>query len=94
MSTPVTKHGKQWVTPTSNIDSPPDYEVFGNWFGFILIGLSWFLVALTFPFSMCFCLKVVKEYERVVIFRLGRLLSGGRVISHERQPLKICNNAS
>lgn len=27
--------------------------------------------------SLCFAVKVVQEYERVVIFRLGRLLTGG-----------------
>lgn len=32
---------------------------------------------MTIPFSLCFTVKVVQEYERVVIFRLGRLLSGG-----------------
>lgn len=26
---------------------------------------------------MCVCLKVIKEYERVVIFRIGRLIFGG-----------------
>merc|ERR1712242_356755 len=31
----------------------------------------------TLPFSLCFCLKVVQEYERAVIFRLGRLRLGG-----------------
>lgn len=31
----------------------------------------------TFPLSLFFCIKVVQEYERVVIFRLGRLLKGG-----------------
>ncbi|EJW71017.1 hypothetical protein WUBG_18075 [Wuchereria bancrofti] len=31
----------------------------------------------TFPISVCFCLKVVREYERAVIFRLGRLIGGG-----------------
>lgn len=31
----------------------------------------------TFPFSLFLCIKVVQEYERVVIFRLGRLLKGG-----------------
>eukprot|EP00093_Oithona_nana_P005668 05668.XXX_151688_146650_1 [CDS] Oithona nana genome sequencing. len=31
----------------------------------------------TLPFSLCVCFKVVQEYERAVIFRLGRLLSGG-----------------
>ncbi|CAG7643259.1 unnamed protein product [Allacma fusca] len=39
--------------------------------------LSWLIVVLTFPFSLFFCFKVVQEYERAVIFRLGRLQSGG-----------------
>lgn len=38
---------------------------------------SWLLIVLTFPVSLFFCLKVIKEYERVVMFRLGRLKSGG-----------------
>ncbi|KAK0086261.1 hypothetical protein PV325_003460 [Microctonus aethiopoides] len=45
--------------------------------GTILIGLSWVVVILTMPFSLFVCFKVVQEYERAVIFRLGRLLSGG-----------------
>ena len=45
--------------------------------GWILTALSWLIVVFTFPFSICFCLKVVQEYERAVIFRLGRLLGGG-----------------
>jgi erythrocyte band 7 integral membrane protein len=60
--------------------------------GWILIGLSWMIVVVTFPFSIIFCLKVgggvrvyargvyvqvVQEYERAVIFRLGRLIGGG-----------------
>ena len=44
--------------------------------GWILTALSWLLVIFTFPLSLLFCLKVVQEYERVVIFRLGRLVSG------------------
>ncbi|ELW70868.1 Podocin [Tupaia chinensis] len=31
---------------------------------------------MTFPFSIWFCIKVVQEYERVIIFRLGHLLPG------------------
>ena len=31
----------------------------------------------TLPFSLCLVIKVVQEYERAVIFRLGLLLSGG-----------------
>ncbi|XP_012946744.1 band 7 protein AGAP004871 [Aplysia californica] len=45
--------------------------------GYILWVLSIILIAITFPFSLCLCIKVVQEYERAVIFRLGRLLSGG-----------------
>jgi len=45
--------------------------------GWILFGISWLLVFVTLPFSLCAIIKVVQEYERAVIFRLGRLLSGG-----------------
>ncbi|KAL2715492.1 band 7 protein AGAP004871 isoform X1 [Vespula squamosa] len=45
--------------------------------GNILVALSWILVIMTMPFSLFVCFKVVQEYERAVIFRLGRLLSGG-----------------
>ncbi|XP_059092297.1 band 7 protein AGAP004871-like isoform X1 [Tigriopus californicus] len=45
--------------------------------GMLLTGISWILVIVTLPFSLCVCFKVVQEYERAVIFRLGRLLSGG-----------------
>ncbi|XP_071870538.1 band 7 protein AGAP004871 isoform X2 [Bombus fervidus] len=43
----------------------------------ILVVLSWIIVILTMPFSLFICFKVVQEYERAVIFRLGRLLAGG-----------------
>ncbi|CAF0971567.1 unnamed protein product [Adineta steineri] len=45
--------------------------------GWILVILSYFLVAITCPFSLCICVKVVQEYERAVILRLGRALPGG-----------------
>ncbi|XP_030830897.1 band 7 protein AGAP004871-like [Strongylocentrotus purpuratus] len=45
--------------------------------GMILTVLSWLLLICTVPFSLFVCIKVVQEYERAVIFRLGRLLSGG-----------------
>merc|ERR1719193_261790 len=45
--------------------------------GWLLSGISWVLVIFTLPFSLCVCFKVVQEYERAVIFRLGRLLEGG-----------------
>jgi len=43
----------------------------------ILTFLSYLLVFLTFPLSIWSCVKIVQEYERAVIFRLGRLRSGG-----------------
>ncbi|TMW52420.1 hypothetical protein DOY81_002509 [Sarcophaga bullata] len=46
-------------------------------FGKVLQYLSIILVILTAPFSLFVCFKVVQEYERAVIFRLGRLLQGG-----------------
>lgn len=43
----------------------------------LLTSLSYILVIATFPLSLYYCIKVVQEYERAVIFRLGRNLGGG-----------------
>ena len=43
----------------------------------LLSAISFLLVLVTLPFSLCYCVKVVQEYERAVIFRLGRLKKGG-----------------
>lgn len=32
----------------------------------LIVMLSYVLVAITFPFSVIFCIKVVQEYERAV----------------------------
>ncbi|XP_021357278.1 stomatin-2-like isoform X2 [Mizuhopecten yessoensis] len=45
--------------------------------GIILMGFSFLLILIFFPFSMCVCMKMVQEYERAVIFRLGRIKAGG-----------------
>ncbi|CAI5794310.1 erythrocyte band 7 integral membrane protein-like [Podarcis lilfordi] len=45
--------------------------------GWILVMVSFFLVTITFPLSIWMCIKIVKEYERAIIFRLGRILKGG-----------------
>ncbi|XP_042335664.1 stomatin isoform X1 [Sceloporus undulatus] len=45
--------------------------------GWILVIFSFFLVVVTFPLSVWLCIKIVKEYERAIIFRLGRILKGG-----------------
>ncbi|CAF2719615.1 unnamed protein product [Rotaria sp. Silwood2] len=46
--------------------------------GYILVILSYVLIFITFPFSLTVCLKVVQEYERAVMFRLGRILGGAK----------------
>ncbi|RWS20994.1 stomatin-2-like protein, partial [Leptotrombidium deliense] len=45
--------------------------------GLLLNLFSILAIVITLPFSLLFCLKVVQEYERAVIFRLGRLPHGG-----------------
>ncbi|CAI2356627.1 unnamed protein product [Caenorhabditis sp. 36 PRJEB53466] len=45
--------------------------------GWIITVISYLIVLFTLPLSAFFCLKVVQEYERAVIFRLGRLKHGG-----------------
>ena len=51
-----------------------DISKFGT---LLLSAISILLVLITLPFSLCYCVKVVQEYERAVIFRLGRLKKGG-----------------
>ncbi|KAI4898348.1 hypothetical protein NFI96_011754 [Prochilodus magdalenae] len=46
--------------------------------GLLLTALSFLLILATFPVSVWSCMKIVKEYERAVIFRLGRLLGGAK----------------
>ncbi|XP_051738245.1 stomatin [Ctenopharyngodon idella] len=46
--------------------------------GYLLTFFSFIFVFLTFPVSVWFCMKIVQEYERAVIFRLGRLLGGAK----------------
>uniref|UniRef100_A0A914H3C5 Uncharacterized protein n=1 Tax=Globodera rostochiensis TaxID=31243 RepID=A0A914H3C5_GLORO len=43
---------------------------------YVIILLAWLLFLFTFPFSLFFCVKIVHEYKRMVVFRLGRLLEG------------------
>lgn len=36
------------------------------------------VIVFTFPFCLVVCMKVIAQYERAVVFRLGRLLPGAR----------------
>merc|ERR1711884_223859 len=51
----------------------------GGCCAFLLTFLSMFLCLITFPISIFFCIRIVQEYERAVIFRLGRIKKGGAV---------------
>lgn len=53
------------------------YDTGHGFCGWFLMILSYIIMLATFPISICFCIKVVQEYERAVIFRLGRLIGGG-----------------
>jgi len=68
----------QGVTNYPNATDNDD-TVCGNAAGALISVLSVILIILTFPFSLCVCLKMVQEYERAVIFRLGRIKEGGPV---------------
>ena len=46
-------------------------------FAHILTLLSLLLIIISLPISLLWVVKVVQEYERAVIFRLGRLIRGG-----------------
>ena len=39
----------------------------------ILTLISWLVLIVTLPLSLCFCLKVIQEYEKAAICKLGRL---------------------
>ncbi|MFH4974425.1 hypothetical protein AB6A40_001134 [Gnathostoma spinigerum] len=56
---------------------PDTYDKETGLCGWLIIIISWFIFFSTFPIAICFCVKIVQEYERAVIFRLGRLIGGG-----------------
>lgn len=45
--------------------------------GYILIGISYIVFLFTLPLSLFFTIRIVREYERAVIMRLGRIFDGG-----------------
>ncbi|XP_030633860.1 stomatin (EPB72)-like 3a [Chanos chanos] len=42
--------------------------------GWFLVIISMIFIIATFPVAIFFCVKIVQEYERAVIFRLGRIV--------------------
>ncbi|XP_057317449.1 stomatin-like [Hydractinia symbiolongicarpus] len=69
--------GKEMAPEYSTIDvAQQETHDFGVCAWFLTI-FSFIIVVLTFPLSLFFCIKIVQEYERAVIFRVGRLRLGG-----------------
>ncbi|SPP84469.1 blast:Erythrocyte band 7 integral membrane protein [Drosophila guanche] len=64
------------VRPSRYITTTEDDKDSG--FEKIAVYLSVFFVIITFPLSIFLCLIVVKEYHRVLVFRLGRVRKGIR----------------
>ncbi|CAG2164553.1 unnamed protein product [Oppiella nova] len=63
--------GCVWLHFTTTVGESPGLCAF------LLTVISVILIIVTLPFSLFLCIKVVQEYERAVIFRLGRLVRGG-----------------
>ncbi|KAL4219352.1 hypothetical protein ACF0H5_021932 [Mactra antiquata] len=63
-------HGVSQNEPISNGEENICDDICAMMFGFIVF-------LLFFPFSILCSIEIVQEYERAVIFRVGRVLSGG-----------------
>ena len=44
---------------------------------YLMVGISLLLIILTFPVSWLMCVQVVQEYERLIVFRLGKVRKSG-----------------
>ncbi|CAH8666751.1 unnamed protein product [Schistosoma bovis] len=75
------KNVKQTKLPQETNDTPNDSEVVGKsmrWTTTFLAALSIFLILITFPFSLVYCIRIVAEYERAVVLRMGNLIPKGK----------------
>ncbi|XP_031632750.1 band 7 protein AGAP004871-like [Contarinia nasturtii] len=81
-------HNNDFVVPIRSDERPTDNLIRGNasqtsqepistFVETAAFILSAILIIITMPFSLFVCFKVVSEYERAVIFRMGRLKKGG-----------------
>merc|ERR1719410_2620409 len=85
--TPDKEAGDHLITSNGNANSNIKRDKVGQFtiqceegpsiVAYILTLGSLLLVLASMPLSLMFVVKVVQEYERAVIFRLGRLLTGG-----------------
>jgi len=75
-----TKEGYNEVTVEMMSNrSSDDGDAASGFCSILLTILSLLIVICTFPLSMFFSIKVIQEYERAIIFRLGRVKKGGAV---------------
>jgi erythrocyte band 7 integral membrane protein len=65
-------HQKEYVNDTSN--ESPSY----GYCDYCLIGLSYIIGIIFFPIFILMSIKIIKEYERAVIMRLGRINGGAK----------------
>ena len=59
-----------------NMDGEDRTSYCGSCISTVIFVFSAILIVCTFPFSLCVCIKMVQEYERAIIFRLGRVKRG------------------
>jgi len=71
------KGSRKMSTQPDSIKESPDCKEGPGLCSHLLTLFSLFLIVIFLPFSLICVIKVVQEYERAVIFRLGHLLTGG-----------------
>ncbi|XP_034488247.1 band 7 protein AGAP004871-like [Drosophila innubila] len=64
------KEGKRYIQTSEN-QSKASFETIGT-------ALSWIIVIITFPISIFICFFKVNEFDRAIIFRLGRVRKDAR----------------
>ncbi len=75
-STQQNPHHHQRLEGVLNAENDPDTHTH-PFIENAAIFLSVLFIILTFPLTIFFCFAIVQEYERAVIFRMGRLRDGG-----------------
>ncbi|XP_061828374.1 stomatin (EPB72)-like 3a isoform X1 [Nerophis lumbriciformis] len=77
MISPTSSTAEMVTQGKVHVDSTEDIEERNSGglgcFGWILVVISLVFIAATFPVTIFMCVKIVQEYERAVIFRLGRI---------------------
>lgn len=67
--------GYNWDEASGRKDDKVTVEtVSGKLIGYIMLGLSYVVVFFSLPISVWYCFKILPQCERLVIYRLGKLL--------------------